>query len=430
MVGKMADTFEKTTSGSAARPYPSHSAGCLLSTFGLLVVLAGLILSAWYNQVVIVIILSLLLSAGGLSNLWSRFSLTGVSCERWLSERRVFPGEYIELRLLLVNRKPLPLPWIQIEFETPLKMSTDTPPALGDSVGPSIISKSTALLWYTKVVWKESLYCHKRGYYRLGPTTMTSGDIFGFYPRSATRPMTDYVIVYPKIYPVAQLGIPSLYPLGETAAEWRIFEDPTRVIGVRDYDPRDSRRHIHWKATARRQELQVKVFEPTTTLKVAIFLAVDTFRHDGITNEEDLELGISTAASIANYLVERRNSVGMFVNSCLADSGQPVTLLPGSQAGQLVEILEALAKVTPLCSSPFEHFLQAERVRLPWGTTFLFILSETSPILVQLFTGLKESGHRMAILQTGGTAGSDTLNTITRYHVRCPEDLTLISGKT
>ena len=82
MVEKMADGFEETTSGSAARSFSSHSAGCLLGTFGLLVVLAGLLLSAWYNQVVIVIILSLLLSAGGLSKLWSRFSLAGVSCQR------------------------------------------------------------------------------------------------------------------------------------------------------------------------------------------------------------------------------------------------------------------------------------------------------------------------------------------------------------
>ena len=80
---------------------------------------------------------------------------------------------------------------------------------------------------------------------------------------------------------------------------------------------------------------------------------------------EDFELGISTAASIASYLTEQRSAVGLFVNSCLADSGQPVTLLPGSSTGQLVEILEALAKVTPLSSSPFEEFLQAERTHCP-----------------------------------------------------------------
>jgi uncharacterized protein (DUF58 family) len=425
----MGDTLQETTAGPDGKPYPSQPAGCLLGTFGLLVVLAGLLLAAWYNQVMIVVILGLMLSVGGLSRLWSRYSLTGVSCERSLSERRVFPGEQVELTLRLANRKLLPLPWVQMEFETPLKLSSDMPPVSGSDGGSSVISKSAALLWYTRVSWKERLDCRKRGYYRLGPTTLTSGDIFGFYPRSVTEPMTDHVIVYPAVYPIARLSLPSLHPLGETVAERRIFEDPTRVIGVRDYDPRDSRRHIHWKASARRQELQVKVFEPTTTLKVAIFLAVDTFRHDGTLNEEEFEFAISTAASIADHLIERRSAVGMFVNSCLADSGQPITLLPGSSTGWLVEMLEALAKVTPSSSGPFENFLQDERARLPWGTTLLFILSDISPLLRQLFVGLKESGHKLAVFQTGGTGEGDTPDAVPRYHIGSRGDLAFISGE-
>jgi uncharacterized protein (DUF58 family) len=424
----MGDTLIETTPGPGGRPYPSQPAGCLLGTFGLVVVLAGLVLAAWYNQVVIVIALGLLLAAGGLSRLWSRYSLAGVSSQRSLSERRAFPGEQIELTLRLANRKLLPLPWVQMEFETPLKLSSDVPAGV-DGGGPSIISKSTALLWYTRVSWKERLDCHRRGYYRLGPTTLTSGDIFGFYPRSVTDPAIDHVIVYPEIYPIARLSLPSMHPLGETVAERRIFEDPTQVIGVRDYDPRDSRRRIHWKASARRQALQVKVFEPTTTLKVAVFLAVDTFRYHGASNTDEFEFGISTAASIASHLIERRSSVGMFVNSCLADSGQPATLLPGGGTGRLVEMLEALAKVTPSPSGPFETFLQAERGRLPWGTTLLFILSGTSPLFRQLFTSLEESGYKLAVFQTGGAGEPDTPDAIPWYHIRYPADLTFISGK-
>jgi len=442
---KVSDTRDKASS--------SKPAGCLLSKFGLLVLLAGLLLAAWYGQVVIVVLLGLVLSAAGLARLWSRLSLVGVSCQRLLSERRVFPGEYIELRLRLVNRKPLPLPWIQMDDEIPLKLSQDIPLAASDKPGFGFLSKSAALMWYTGVSWKERLYCHKRGYYQLGPITLTAGDIFGFYPRSVIEPLVDHVIVYPKIFPIEHFGIPSLYPLGETVAERRIFEDPSRVIGVRDYNPRDSRRHIHWKATARRQELQVKVFEPTTTLKVAIFLAIDSFQREGPRNEEsselginsnagvdnfqqdlpqdeeDFELGISTAASIAGYLTERRNAVGLFVNSRLADSGEPVMLLPGSSSGQLVEILEALAKVTPSYSSPFDEFLQAERPTLPWGTTLVFILYRPSRLLAELLVSLKESGHKLLVLQIGDTEGSETLTTIPCHIIREAGDFTRVNAE-
>ena len=59
--------------------YSSKPVGYLLGRFGLLAVLAGLILAAWNSQVVIVIVLGLVLSAAGLTKLWSRFSLVGVS---------------------------------------------------------------------------------------------------------------------------------------------------------------------------------------------------------------------------------------------------------------------------------------------------------------------------------------------------------------
>jgi uncharacterized protein (DUF58 family) len=453
MAKKMGDTSEDKATKIEGSAFSSQPVGYLLGKFGLLVVLAGLLLAAWYGQVMIVIVLGLLLSAAGLSRLWSRYSLVGVSCERLLNERRVFPGESVELRLRLVNRKLLPLPWIQLDDEIPAGFAPDTSLTPSNKPGYGLLSKAAALLWYTGVSWKERLYCHKRGYYPLGPITVTSGDIFGFYPRSVTESSLDHVIVYPKVFPIAHLGIPSLYPLGETVAERRLFEDPLRVIGVRDYNPRDSLRRIHWKASARRQELQVKVFEPTTTLKVAIFLAIDSFQHGGARNEEnlelvissnayvdsfqqdaphdeeDFELGISTAASIANHLMEQRSSVGLFINSCLADSGQPVMLLPGSSTGQLVEILEALAKVTPLSSSPFEQFLQAERVRLPWGTTLVFILSRPPQSLTELLVSLKESGHKMLVLQVGEPEESRIEHCIAWHHIRQPGDFMTISSE-
>jgi uncharacterized protein (DUF58 family) len=322
-----------------------------------------------------------------------------------------------------VNRKLLPLPWIQVDDEMPVGLAPGVSLAPSDRPGFGFLSKSAALLWYTGVNWRQRLDCYKRGYYSLGPITVSSGDIFGFYPRSLTEPMIDHVIVYPRIFPIARLGMPSLYPLGETAAERRIFEDPIRVIGVRDYSPHDSRRRIHWKASARHQKLQAKVFEPTTTLKVALFLAVGSFWHDEPESEEDFELGISTAASVANHLMERRSAVGLFVNSRLADSGQPITILPGSSNSQLLDMLEALAKVTPVSSGPFEEFLQSERRSLSWGTTLAVILSRPSPSLMQLLLGLKESGHKLLVLQVGDPGESETEHSIPWHRIEQSGDL-------
>jgi len=180
----------------------SASAGILLTKGGLLVLLAVMVLAAWNRQVVIVILLGLALSAAGLSSLWSRLSLSGVSCQRLLSENRAFPGETIELKLKLSNRKLIPLPWIEVDSEIPLQLLAD-PASLpaGETPGTRLLSHITSLLWYTSVSWRQKLDCPRRGYYKLGPVTVTSGDIFGWYPRSITWKRTDEIIVYPKIFP-------------------------------------------------------------------------------------------------------------------------------------------------------------------------------------------------------------------------------------
>lgn len=419
-------TSEKKAINKEKEQFFSKPAGYLLDKFSLLVMFGGLLIAVWYGQVVIVIVLALTLSAAGLTSLWSRLSLAGVNYKRLLSERRVFPGEQIEFKLRLENRKLLPLPWIQVSDEIPSGLTSDVSFPPSSRPGFCLLSKGAALLWYTGISWKQVLHCQRRGYYSLGPFTMTSGDIFGFYSRSVTMPLLDHVIVYPEIFPVAKLAVPSLHPVGETLTQQRIFEDPIRVIGVRDYSPHDSRRRIHWKASARHQNLQVKVFEPTTTLKIAIFLAVDSFKHHYNREyvDDDFELGVSAAASIANHLItEKRSATGLFTNSCLADSGQSARILPGSSAGQLVEILEALAKVTHQASCSFEEFVEIERRSLVWGTTLVFIVSKVSQSLGEMLIGLKENGYKLLVLQVGESEKSEVTKSITWHTVKQPGDL-------
>jgi len=379
--------------------------------------------------VAIVILLGLALSAAGLAKLWSRLSLVGVGCQRFFNERRAFPGEEIELRVRLTNRKLLPLPWVQVDNEIPEQLLPADAPSLPESKpGFRLLSHAGALLWYTGINWRSHLHCRKRGYYTLEPIKVLSGDIFGLYPRSATERLSDQIIVYPKLYTISQLGLPSRYPLGETKAEQRIFEDQTRTIGVRDYSPHDSLKYIHWKASARHQQLQVKVFEPTTTLKVALFLAADSFQSDGV-SEDDFELGISTAASVANCIVQQRNQVGLFVNSRLADTGQPIRIQPGSGLNQLVYILEALAKVTSVPSGSFEEFFQEKGGSLPWGTTLILIIAKPSESLLELLASLREAGHKLLVLQIGEQEKNGADSSAGWYNISASGDLTEFASR-
>ena len=395
----------------------SDSTSFLLGKIGLIFLAIVMLIAAWNGQVLIVILLGLAISAAMLGKLWSRFSLRGIGCGRTVSEDRVFAGETVELKVRLVNRKILPLPWVQLSHIIPDQLEIqDAIPESGWSNNRRILGYNTSLFWYSAVSWRHTLLCRKRGYYDLGDLTVTSGDIFGLYPRSSTYVSNDTIIVYPRIFPIEQFGLPSINPLGETRAERRIFEDQTRTIGVREYTPHDSLRYIHWKASARHQNLQVKVFEPTTTLKIALFIVVDSFQSG---DENDFELGVSAAASLANYIIQKRSQVGLFANARSLILNEPIQMAPAGSNAQLVGILEALARVTPQPEGVFAEFFQAVYGTLPWGTTCVFIMDEPLTAFPALLSRLKEGGFKSVILQIGKQRRNDS-GLATAWHALKP----------
>lgn len=415
----------------------TRSTGVLFTAIVLIGMLGLLIVAAWKRQTVVVVPLSLLLSTAALSFVWSRLALRGVSCERTVSAVRAFPGETLQLQLRLTNRKVLPVPWISVCDRIP--QGIEVPgvvvsaavadsggcgglPAEGDGMpteaAPNLVERTTALSWYAAASWEQEVICKRRGYYQLGPLAVTSGDIFGLYSRTAVLSENGAVIVYPRLFDLAEIGLPARAFLGETRAPTRIFEDPTRPVGVREYLPGDSLRRVHWKATARQGKLQVKVFEPTTTHKAALFLAVDSFAKS---SEDEFELAVSTAASVARHLIEQGGQVGLWVNSYPADGGQGGHLPAAGGQDQLVHILEALAKVTRVVSAEFPVYFGAERRALSFGTTPVFVLARVDTVLRAIIADLRDSGLQPVVIQLGEGRPGDRVVGVTWHTAGEPD---------
>jgi uncharacterized protein (DUF58 family) len=407
----------QVSSLNSPKKISTQAAGLFMNKFGLIAVAAILALAAWAGQTFLVVLLGLILATAGVAKLLSQFSLWGVSSERWLSGRRAFPKETLEMKIRISNRKLLPLPWLQFEDQIPADFASGFNIKAGDKPGFGKVSESSSISWYSARRWKYRLLCRKRGYYPLGPMIITTGDVFGFYRRSMLEPEIDHIIVYPRIYSLAFLNLPSLYPIGEARADKRIFEDPSRTIGIRDYRPEDSLRRIHWKASARRHELQVKVFEPTSSVKAGLVLVGDSFMSDGNFAEGDFEEGISAAASLASYLIERNSQVGLWANSKAADSNQAIKIQPRGDTNQLVEILESLAKVTTAVSSPFGEYFQRERQAFPMGMTVIFIFSRLTEDLKGIMTDMKANGYRNLAFQVGRADKGETVEDIPWRHI-------------
>ncbi|HUZ01736.1 MAG TPA: DUF58 domain-containing protein [Thermomicrobiaceae bacterium] len=343
-----------------------------------------------------------LVTAGG-SFLWSRASLDGVQYRRTLSEDRVFRGETIELTASVVNRKWLPLAWLEVEDQISDRVKVRERETLPSSrPGTTVLRITTSVRWFERVSWTFHLDCPERGAFGLGPVSLRSGDLFGFFARRERLDLADRFIVYPRIVPIDQLGFPAVHPFGEERVPQHLITDPSRTIGVRDYRPEDSFRFIHWKATARLQEVQVKVFEPTVTVQFGVFLSLDTYERywEGV-DYERAESAIVGAASLAAHGLDRRYSVGAYANGVLTGSDQTLRIPPGRGPHQLNAILEGLAKLTPLAATNFSRLLREEARRFPWGSTVVVVSALMTGPLQDVLAELLGSGHRVVLVRVG-----------------------------
>ncbi|MBU0494866.1 MAG: DUF58 domain-containing protein [Chloroflexi bacterium] len=355
-----------------------------------------------------------------LARLWDRYCLVRVEYERVLSEDHAFMGETVDLMVRVSNRKILPLLWLETEDIVPLDLPIEgVKLELSPVLNTGILQHLLSLRWYERVSWHYRVHCQQRGLYVLGPVTLRSSDIFGLRTRERRIEEKQKLVVYPRVVPIANLGIPAYYPFGEGKARHSIFEDPSRTVGVRDYRPEDGLRRVHWPATARRQALQVRVYEPTTAPRLLICLDIRTMPHSWMGQDpERLEQVISLAASIASDAVERRFAVGLYANGVYPDADQAIRIPPGRDLAQISVILEALAKISPITTCSLADLLHAETSSLPWGTSLVLIAALASDDLRGAVLRLKDAGHRLSLITLDSATPPQLVPGVPVYQVR------------
>ena len=398
------------------RDHPVDLVGHVFSRFTVLALCVLIGVAAWFRQPIIVTLLGLTLATAGVSRAWSRLCLRRVRCERTLSTHALFPGEQIVITTRLSNQKLLPLPWIEV--------AQPAPPGLvhrnGADGSGDALSRSLSMPWYSRLTWREPIVPERRGYYTLPPLTLTSGDILGFYPRATDAGSFEHVSVYPRLYPVRRLPLQRADANGALTGRVSLHEDPTRMRGIRDYEPRDGIRRVHWKASAHHRRLMVKLYEPPALSRVNLVLVGDSF--DEFTDDDSFELAASTVASIACHCVESQMQVGFLGNSRLAAAGGQARLAPGGGNIQLVALLELLARLTTGVDAPFEHLSAGMRRLAASGAGLIIVTGRMRDEHVNAFTLLSGRKCPLLVLQVGAATPRGVLPFRHRV-VSTPSDL-------
>ena len=325
-----------------------------------------------------------------LVRLWSRRAVSSLRVGREFNER-AFTGDEVPVHLTVHNTGLLPVPWLELAESIPLPLQSGRFQRQAVSLG-------------AREQWRHTyhLSCRRRGYYHVGPLTLQTGDLLGLDAGSRLSVEPSPMLVYPRVVPLTDLGIPTRSPLVALPAKSPLFEDPSRLMGVREYRRGDSPRRIHWPATARTGSLVVKQYQPAIARDTMICLDMHDEGYTPRRLYEATELAIVAAASIASHIVLREGlAVGLATEAFdpVAEQRRHISLPPRTERAHLMAgVLETLARVQLTPDAPIATWLRAESARISWGATMVVITGRESEALYEALLGLQRGGRSPALV--------------------------------
>lgn len=321
---------------------------------------------------------------------------------RW--ERRaptaLFPGEQATVELEIENTGLLAVPWLSLhESASPALLS---PPGVREVISLGAGEKRR---------FSYKLHPSRRGYYKLGPLSLRTGDVLGLGERALDGGGEVAVTVYPSILPLAELKLLASLPFGSLPNRSSLFVDPAQPTGVRNYRPGDSIRSIDWKNSARyassqpphNQSLLVRRYQPAIALETVVALAFGLQEYHSRFAYDDMERALTAAASIVAHLIEQRQAVGFCTSGYDPLSEQSEIVLPvGSGRAHLIDILGILGRLDMSQEGDLVALLQRVSARLAWGSTLVFVGGERPDLLASILP-LRQRGLNVALVLVDGS---------------------------
>lgn len=236
------------------------------------------------------------------------------------------------------------------------------PSVLDIPVGPGLVEAFIPLLTRGSTHDETiTIAAPRRGVITIGPMTVTRGDPVGVLKRDMSWPQVETVYVHPVTTPLPPSSAGFVKDV-EGQPTRNIVDSDLAFHAIREYMPGDSRRHVHWKSTAKTGTLMVRQFEESRRARIAVVLDVLASEYE---TEEEFELAVSAAASLALQAVRDDREVlmvtsgmselrrGEMISITSLPTRTPKTLLDATSSIAIDERAQRLESVTTLTAQTF-----------------------------------------------------------------------------
>jgi uncharacterized repeat protein (TIGR01451 family) len=370
-------------------------------------------------------LLGLLLISRFLARSW----ITNLEATRECNRTEAEVGQSIAFVITVSNLGRLPVAWVLVEDMLPRGAIVSRPPRIQVTGHRLAVAMLGSL---GRKTLNYQLHFVTRGYYQVGPLVLETGDLFGLHRRFRIVTEPVYIMVYPKVVPLPGYDLASRRPIGEIRLLHRLFEDPTRIAGVRHYQPGDPLNRINWAATARTGVLHSKVYDASTMAGATIVLDFHQSSYPARNEPGRSELAVTTALALANAVCLMGQPIGLVTNGrdaadrirlrdeILGQQNEPWTnraaihqraaarerddrlrpvIVPAGRGPEVFTgIREVLARVELTDGLTFDQLLIEAEPRLPRDATVVAVLANVTPEMAVALGHLRSQGFAVSVV--------------------------------
>jgi uncharacterized protein (DUF58 family) len=346
----------------------------MLERFTLLAVAAILLLGALTTGAEhLFFLLYLGIAVVALAYFGARRGLSGLEAGSWLDRHQGSVGDTLTITYTLRSLGRVPKPWLEVHSPTTLPLAV---PGRVVALGPKAVR-----------TWAVRVPLVRRGQFRVDPMVVRTGDPFGLFESVASVGAGAGVVVFPRVELLTGWKLPAAPVEGSASRPERTTQSTPLVSSVRPYAPGDSFSRIHWRSSARHQELQVKEFDIEQTADVWCFLDLDRGAHAGEGDHASVETAVTACASLASHALSAHRAVGFEA------IGQRRIMVPLDRGRrQRQKLLGVLAVVAAEGATPLHELLIEGLPRVRRGSIAMVVTPSLDRSWARGLAGLRARG--------------------------------------
>jgi len=232
--------------------------------------------------------------------------LNSIVALRKISSARIFEDGEIEVTLRLQNRSNL---------SKIIEVRDRVPEVMRIKQGANYVLMELGPQRETTISY--TIETPLRGFYTIGPVCVRVQDAFGLFHNEREINLYDDFLVFPKMEDIKDALIKSRVPKIFTGAvNIRNPGEGSNFYNLREYVPGDPMKKVNWAATARSGgKMMVNEYERDAVSDIILIIDSRGVSETGPVSRNSLVYSTRAAASLSQYFLSRRDSVGLVVYS-------------------------------------------------------------------------------------------------------------------